>query len=442
MSKDESKSLRWICLCASTLAFLLPVSLHAQPPKKEEAAIVVCSTVVSTSQTDQQSFLGSVEPIRRSTIGSAVDGRVLKVQFDIGDPVGGSVNETSEFLGQPLVQLRTQTLDIEIRTAELQVKKREQELEELTTSMPRDLELASATLAGTKAQAAYSRGNFERLQKMSGSRGAVSATELEEARSAYTADNEAMKAAAADLAKLDSTKAVRLKQAENLLETARQEIARLQDLKVKYTIRAPFPGFVTQKFTDVGAWVSRGEPLVEVVQLDPIEMVVNVPQKYIGRIQESLANTEEPFETELSFDSVERTLTGTILRVVPQADLKTRSFPVRIRLENPKLGDSHLLKPGMLGRAQVGIGTAVQMLMIKKDALVLGGNTQRVFKIVKRDGNETAVPLNVKTGASVGNWIEVTGDLEAGDLVVVEGNERLRPNQAVKVVDILQETVK
>lgn len=411
---------------------------------------MVCGKVVLTAQSDQQTFLGSVEPIRRSTVGSAVDGRVLEIMFDVGDPVGAAPDsttsrradgETSPFQGQSLVQLRTQTLEIERETSRLQAQQRAQELEELRISLPRDIELADAALAGAKARLKYSQANFERLQKMSGNRGAVSVTELDEARSAFDSDQQAVIAATADFEKLRSTKDLRIKQAENLLATAQQETTRLNDLKIKYTIRAPFEGVVTRKLTEVGSWVTRGAPLFEVVQLNPIEIVVRVPQKYIGQVQQSLANAQHGLTANLTFDSLEQPLTGTVVRVVPQADLQTRSFPVRIRLENPKLGDSHLIKPGMLGRASLGVGEPVEMMMVNKDSLVLGGSQPKVYKVERRDGKDIAVSVDVTTGASIGNWIQVFGDLQADDTVVVEGNERLRPNQILKVLDIRKETV-
>ena len=307
--------------------------------------------------------------------------------------------------------LELETIDIELETARLKSVQLEQALEVLLASLPRDIELAKSTLEGAKAQAEYSSSSFERLQKISANQGAISAVELEESRSNYTADNEAVNGAEADYQKLVSTKEIRILQAENLLLTAAQEIARLEDLKTKYTIRTPFDGFITQKSTEVGAWVSRGDALFEVVQMDPIELIVNVPQKYVGSIQKSLAQDTAP-KAQLSFDSVEQALTGTIFRVVPQADLQSRSFPVRIRVENPRVGDSHLLNPGMLGKANLTVGAPLDLMMVKKDALVLGGRTPRVFKIVDQDNKKVAVSIDVETGTAVGSWIEISGRTE------------------------------
>lgn len=420
------------------IVLCLTFTVAAQPPSEE--AIVVCGRVISTSQTNQQSFVGSVEPIRRSVVGSAVDGRVLDLLFDLGDPVSGETSEQG-FVGQPLVQLRTTTLDIEVETARLLTLQSQHELDELKESLPRTMALAAANLARAEAQLKYSKSSFERLQKMSGNVAAVSEVELEEALSKFNSDQESVNAAKADHEKLLLTKDLLIMKAENRLATAKQETARLKDLRIKYTIRAPFDGFVTQKSTEVGAWVTRGDALFEVVQLDPIELVVKVPQKFIGDVQRSLATSKEPVLANLVFDSVRQTLTGTVTRVVPQADLQTRNFPVRIRVDNPKIGDSYLLNPGMLGRASLSIGEPVKMMMVKKDALVLGGRTPRVYKVTGNGDSRQVISVDVTTGESIGNWIQVTGNLSDSDLVVVEGNERLRPGQKIKISEVRDDTL-
>jgi multidrug efflux pump subunit AcrA (membrane-fusion protein) len=74
------------------------------------------------------------------------------------------------------------------------------------------------------------------------------------------------------------------------------------------------------------------------------------------------------------------------------------------------------------------------VILIKKDALVLGGATPIVYKLAKNGDKTTVVQVAVKTGSSVGSWIEVTGSLQPGDQVVTQGNERLRPDQEVSIL--------
>ena len=426
----------FVCCVA---CFLLPLQVevvHAQPSRGP--ATVAVGQVIPVRQAGQQTFVGTIVPTRKSIIGTAVDGRVVTMDLNPGDPVFAdrSLSIESAFVGQPVAQLRTGTLEIEIGSAEIQMKLAQQAVEELAVSLPKEIESMKAKAAEAQARLRYSKTNYGRLDRMGD--GAISQGELEEARGQFQADQEAANAARIDSEKMASVKETRLTQASLRVRASEQEVKRLYDLKAKYTIRTPYEGLVTKKLTDVGEWVTKGQPIVEVVQLNPIEMIVNVPQKHISNLQLSIgaAGFGKPLLADIEIDGYDQTMKGIVKRVVAQGDLRSRTFPVRIEIENKPGPSGHRLQPGMLGRAKLTIGAEQDMLMVKKDALVLSGAKTSVFKIVVADDESTVVLVPVRTGASLNDWIQVTGDLSQDDQVVVLGNERLRPGQAVKVTQV------
>jgi hypothetical protein len=93
-----------------------------------------------------------------------------------------------------------------------------------------------------------------------------------------------------------------------------------------------------------------------------------------------------------------------------------------------------LIKAGMLSRVTLPTGAVVRARLVPKDALVLGGR-QPVVYIVGPDKSDPkkrvvrAVP--VRLGVASGSMIQVSGEIRADQLVVVQGNERLRDGQAV-----------
>lgn len=416
------------------------------------ASPVVVSKVVSARQAASKSFVGTLVPIRKSIVGSAVDGRVVNVFVDEGDPVtmreattdsaaGELPADDWTTLGQPVVQLRTVSLDIEIDAAEIELRTREQAEKELQQTLPTEIDSAQAAVAEIKARLKYSEDNFKRLQNLEKSGGGISGREIDEAYSTYSSQSQLNIAAQTLLTKLTVTRESRLSQARASVEAQQAEIRRLKELREKYTIRAPFSGYVTSKMTEVGQWVARGEAVMEIVQLDPIELMINVPQSYIGELQNSLERSrgaQRQFAVQVMVDDVSQLLVGEVVRIVPQADLRSRSFPVKIRVRNPSSEFGHLLKSGMLARASLFIGSDDEILLVKKDALVLGGRFPRVF--VVRDDPATqqkiVVPVGIEVGAAVEDWIEVRGGLAAGDQVVVEGNERLGPGQNVQIASV------
>ena len=241
------------------MVFSLTPQFSIAQPGKGGPSPVVSGRAVKIRRAGTESFVGTLRPIRQTVVGSAVDGRVIKVHIAEGDPVtaesknsslsnelsldpgqGDSLdNDDQNFRGQALVQLRTGTLDIEIESAEIQEKLARQILSELEISIPKNIESAKALLAGAKAKLVYSKANFDRSQNLSTRAGAISELELEQARSLFQADQQAVLAAEADYQRILTTREILLAQARTRADSSAQEVKRLQDLRLKYTIRAP-----------------------------------------------------------------------------------------------------------------------------------------------------------------------------------------------------------
>jgi RND family efflux transporter MFP subunit len=164
------------------------------------------------------------------------------------------------------------------------------------------------------------------------------------------------------------------------------------------------------------------------VKIDPIEVRVSLPENYVTRL--SLGTSAR-----VDIDAIpSRTFVGSVTAIVPQADEKSRTFPVRIRLKNELQADgTPLLKPGMFAKVELPVDQRRQVMLVPKDALVLGG-PQPVVYVVGQDAKtkkSTVQPVPVQLGVAVGSWIEVRGQLEIKQQIVIEGNERLRPGSEV-----------
>jgi RND family efflux transporter MFP subunit len=190
---------------------------------------------------------------------------------------------------------------------------------------------------------------------------------------------------------------------------------------------------VINKSTEVGAWIARGDPVAEIVELDEVDFAFNVSQDLVVTIQQALADSGKTPPVVIKIEGVETELLGQLLSIVPQVDLRSRLATVRARVVNPTAGGIPILKPGMLGRALIAIGSKRSMRVISRDALVLGGQKPVVYKVISRDNKNIVVPIQVTLGSNLGDWVEVIGDLQDGDRVIVEGNERLRANAEVEI---------
>ena len=400
----------------------------AQPP--QQAVTVVVTPVVQREVSAGQTFVGAVVPPRRSVIGSAVDGRVSELYVEAGDSVGPpSPDEDGNVRGQPIAQLLTDTISIEIASARAEMLLRQHELAELEAgSRPEEIAQANARLGAAQALKDFTKKRFDRTKSLFEQSNTASLDELEQALSAYDSahQNQIAAKAAADLA-IAGPRQEHIEQARSKLAIATEDVKHLESQKAKYTLRARFEGYVVAKHTEVGAWVSRGDPVAEVIELDPIEIAVSVPEVFIAHVRIGAA-------AQIRADAIaDRAFTGTVAKIIPDADLRSRTFPVKVRLANPKTEDGHLLKAGMLARVTLAVGPPIQALLVPKDSLVLGGPQPSLMVVVtsSESKQQTVRPVPVQLGITDGSLIQVTGDLLPNDKVVVIGNERIRPGQPI-----------
>ena len=198
----------------------------------------------------------------------------------------------------------------------------------------------------------------------------------------------------------------------------------------RYELRAPFSGMVVSKQIEEGEWVPRGGTAVTMVELDRVFAEFLVPQAFYHRLERDLAVT-------IRFEAIpQREFHGPIGSVVALAGESSRSFPVRIELDNPE----HLIAPGMSARGLFPLHAegVKEAVLVPADAVIrsVEGN-ETVWVVNKGNGAVATVEeRSVRTGVRQGNRVEmVSGSLSPGETVVIRGNERLVAGDSVRVMD-------
>lgn len=379
---------------------------------------VVVGRVATMQLAAGQAFVGTVVPARTSDVGSAVDGRL--VEFPIVD--GQHVAE-----GEPIAGLLRGLLEIERQGALAEMERRRQVLAELRAgSRPEEIDQARAIVAGFEARVAYARSRLARLGRLA-ERGTSTVDELQDAQTELQATEAQLAGAKAALALAEAgPRQEQVAQAAASAAVQEAEVERIDDQLAKHTIRAPFAGWVVERFTEKGQWVARGGLLARIAELDKVKIEAQIPELSVRFLKPGA-------EVRLEFDAApDQTWVGTVARVVPQADLLSRSFPVEVTLENRVLDGEPILKGGMLARVWLPVGKTGSATVVPKDAVVLGVARPFVYVIDGPPGAGTGTvrPVEVSLGAAVEGHVEVRGGVEAGQLVVIRGNERLRPGMA------------
>ncbi|MFM8436457.1 MAG: efflux RND transporter periplasmic adaptor subunit [Planctomycetia bacterium] len=402
-------------LLVALAAGSLPAAAAAGPVNPQ----VVVARVEEMDLAAARSFVGTVYPARVSDVGSAVDGRVVRLPVEDGQRVAA---------GEPIAELLRGLLEIERTGAAAELERRSQVLAELRAgSRAEDIDQARAVVAGITARLEYARNRLSRQSRLA-ERGTSTEDELLVAQTDVSqAESELARARAALALAEAGPRAEAIAQAAAAVATQQAAVERIDDQLGKHTIRAPFAGWVVERFTEEGQWLARGGLVARIAELDFVEIDVRVPELAVGTLATGV-------DVRLEIDAVpQQTWIGTVERIVPQADLLSRSFPVKVRLENRIVDGQPLLRGGMLARAWLPVGKTGPATVVPKDALVLGAGSPLVFVVDPgaTPGSGTVRSVPVAPGAAVAGNVEIRGDVRPDQLVVVRGNERLRPGMQV-----------
>ena len=217
----------------------------------------------------------------------------------------------------------------------------------------------------------------------------------------------------AALSQIEQTRADRDVAASDLtvVRSRRQQI---EEQLTRTTLRAPYPGVVAERISQTGERVAPGTRIVRLVDSSNLEVVARAPLNYYRYVQPG---------DELPVTAAGRVINAPVSRVFSVGDENRHVFELRLTM-------AELLPVGQTVRVTIPTADIREVLAVPRDALVLRGDGIAVF-IIEEDN--TARRIRVTTGIGSGDWIEVIGPIQAGDRVVIRGNERLRAGQSVTV---------
>ncbi len=247
-----------------------------------------------------------------------------------------------------------------------------------------ELKLASfksAEVAYEKAKKDYER--YQALMKD----GAISDNQLEQARQAFQA-------------------------AEAQYIVARRQY---QDTKIK----TPISGVVTARNVDVGAYLSKGALVGNVVDISRLKVKVNVAEQDVFKLK---AGDEVEVRTDVYPNAVFK---GKIETISAKGD-EAHTYPVEISIPNSK---ENPLKAGMFGRISFTTIGLRETLLIPREALVGSVKNPKVFVAE----GETARLRDIVVGREAGVSLEVLDGLKEGEFVITNGQNNLKDGYSISV---------
>jgi RND family efflux transporter MFP subunit len=368
------------------------------PAKGRGAAIAPVAVRVGKVETAPAPILvqasGSFEPQDQATVAAEVAGRVVEIGPEIGDRI-----EPGKLLARldatDHVLLRDQRARV---LAEALTKLGLDRLPEETPGKdPLDFErLPSVERARLEAQNAKAR-HDRALRLNERTPGSVSTQDLADLKVEWDVAESALRgarlAARTDLAQA-RTRAAELAVAE-------------QDVKDTEVTTPPGVGswVVAERRVAAGDFVSVGSVLYRLLDTDPLRLVVRVPERRMAGVEKG-----RPVSVETA--SRKEPVPGTVLRVRPEVDLRTRTHDVEIEVRNP----DGRLAVGAFAVAHVDVGEDPAVPVVPRSAVVTFAGVTKVFVPAEGKVGEQRVTL----GRVLGERVEVTRGLEPGAPIVLD----------------------
>ena len=185
----------------------------------------------------------------------------------------------------------------------------------------------------------------------------------------------------------------------------------------KATIAAPLSGMIGMRSVSVGAYVSPGDRIVELVDIDPIKVDFRVPELVLSslRVGQSIHVTVDAFPGE-AFD-------GEVYVIDPIVDANGRAVRLSARVPNP----DGRLSPGLFARVQIVAGRRENAVLVPESAVFAEDQTRYVYRVV--DGR--AVRTKVELGQRRPGEVEVLSGLDHEALVITAGQQQIRDGSPV-----------
>ena len=183
--------------------------------------------------------------------------------------------------------------------------------------------------------------------------------------------------------------------------------------------RSPIGGTVNYLHVDEGEFIKRGQPMIELVNVDKIKIHVNVPEldiRYLNKGQTVMVTVDALPDLRLE---------GKVDFVSFKADPATKTFRVRVLVENTH----HEIRPGMIARVAFLKRMIPDALSAPLFALQDKGGERLLF--VEEEGIARARTVSI--GIIAGDRVQITDGLNPGDHLIVTGQRDVEEGMKVRV---------
>ncbi len=213
-------------------------------------------------------------------------------------------------------------------------------------------------------------------------------------------------------------------QAKADAESAMARHVQLQARLDRTVVRSPVAGTFDSELVDAGEIVQPGTPVARIVDGSGLRITGGVAERFAPQV--SVGG-----DANISFDILPgQVFEGQIDFVGTAVDRQSRTFPIEIVMDNP----DGAVKPYMIANVRVLLRRVDDAIVVSREVLIRTEDGFLALVVESQDGNDIAVPRTLVLGSSDENSVVVMSGLEAGDRLVVRGQQLVDPGDRVRIV--------
>jgi membrane fusion protein (multidrug efflux system) len=212
-----------------------------------------------------------------------------------------------------------------------------------------------------------------------------------------------------------------LKTAEFNRDAARAQADLMRARWERTRIKSPIDGILDERYVDEGEMASPGAPIARIVNIRSVKAVVNVPERYAGRIK-----LGSPIQlTVLAYPG--EVFRGRIMYIGSAISPDNRTFPVEALLSNP----GGKLKPEMIAKVQLALSVQPDALLVDESIVQQIDRNKFVLYVAN---NGKAQERHVQLGGRQGTLVQILSGLKPGDRVITRGFRDVSAEQPVIIM--------
>lgn len=214
-------------------------------------------------------------------------------------------------------------------------------------------------------------------------------------------------------------------QARYNAETAKAQARVLAERVDRTAVRAPVTGILDERLVEIGSMVAPGTPVARVLDVDTVEIVGGVPERYA-------ADIERGSPVRVTVDALAgREYAGSVDFVGTAVEGGSRTFQVEVVVPNPGLG----IKPGMVANVQIARQVVEGALVVPRHAVLRQEEGYIVYVARPVGEGWRAEARPVVPGVSRSELVVIRDGLEPGDRVVTVGQQQIADGDAVRITN-------